>query len=119
MQQKTKQPVQFELSPGTRRSVKDWIDATKLRSGDFLFPSRISAAPHLSTRQYARMVPSVVQWNRPGPDGIQHTYHASNETTKNLRAIQLLLGHTRLRVPYDISALKWMTHLRWPSRPMP
>jgi integrase len=56
MQQKTQQPVQFELTQGTRQSVSDWIAKEKLSSGDFLFPSRLDASPHLSTRQYARIV---------------------------------------------------------------
>jgi integrase len=47
MQQKTKQPVQFELTAGTRRSLGDWIAAAALRQGDFLFPSRISEPPHI------------------------------------------------------------------------
>ncbi|WP_460987351.1 site-specific integrase, partial [Staphylococcus aureus] len=56
MRQKTKRPVQFELTAGTRKSIGEWISAAGLRHGDFLFPSRISESPHISTRQYARIV---------------------------------------------------------------
>jgi integrase len=56
MQQKTHQPVQFEITEQTRNSVSDWIKQAKLRNEDFLFPSRIHVSPHLSTRQYARVV---------------------------------------------------------------
>jgi integrase len=38
------------------RSVEAWIKATNLAASDFLFPSRIHGSPHISTRQYARIV---------------------------------------------------------------
>jgi hypothetical protein len=56
MQQKTQQPVQFEITDQTRASVMDWIKNAKLKSEDFLFPSRIHDSPHITTRQYARIV---------------------------------------------------------------
>src|SRR5476651_139654 len=52
MQQKTKQPVQFELTAGTRKSLAEWIAVAKLTHNDFLFPSRIGNSPHITTRQY-------------------------------------------------------------------
>jgi integrase len=58
MPQKTKRPVQFEITEQTRNAVTAWIDQAHLASGQFLFPSRISKSPHLSTRQYARIVES-------------------------------------------------------------
>jgi len=73
-----------------------------LRNADFLFPSRIEASPHISTRQYARI---VHQWfDEIGLDPTAYGTHTMRRTkptliyrrTKNLRAIQLLLGHTRL-----------------------
>ena len=102
MQQKTKQPVQFELTAGTRKSLEDWIAAATLCHGDFLFPSRISELPHISTRQYARI---VHQWfDEIGLDPTAYSTHTMRRTkptlihrrTKNLRAVRLLLGHTRL-----------------------
>ena len=61
MQQKTERPVQFEITEQTRNSVAAWIQLAKLRSDEFLFPSRIHDSPHLSTRQYARVVNDWVE----------------------------------------------------------
>lgn len=102
MQQKTKRPVQFELNAGTRKSLGEWIAAAGLQHGDFLFPSRISESPHISTRQYARIVHQG--FDETGLDPTAYSTHTMRRTkptliyrrTKNLRAVQLLLGHTRL-----------------------
>lgn len=51
MQQKTQRPVQFEITDQTRDSVSKWIASGKLRLDDFLFQSRISDSPHLSTSE--------------------------------------------------------------------
>jgi hypothetical protein len=56
MQHKTHRPVQFEITEQTRQSVAAWIEKARLASGQYLFPSRVSKSPHLSTRQYARIV---------------------------------------------------------------
>jgi integrase len=56
LQQKTQRPVQFEITEQTRDSIEAWIKQAGLRATDFLFPSRIHDSPHLSTRQYARLV---------------------------------------------------------------
>lgn len=102
IQQKTKQPVQFELTEGTRQSINTWIATVNLRSSDYLFPSRITDSPHISTRQYARI---VYQWfDEIGLDPTAYGTHTMRRTkptlfyrrTKNLRAVQLLLGHTKL-----------------------
>lgn len=102
MQQKTKQPVQFELTAGTRKSLAEWITEAELRHNDFLFPSRIGNSPHISTRQYARI---VHHWfDEIGLDPTAYSTHTLRRTkptliyrrTKNLRAVQLLLGHTKL-----------------------
>jgi integrase len=102
MQQKTQRPVQFEITELTRQSVGAWISARGLKPVDFLFPSRISASPHVSTRQYARIVHRWVA--SIGLDDAAYGTHAMRRTkasliyrrTKNLRAVQLLLGHTKL-----------------------
>ena len=99
VQKKTQQSVQFELTHQTRVSLNNWITHAKLPSDDFLFPSRIS---HLSTRQYARL---VSQWiDSIGLDSSIYGTHSLRRTkasliykrTQNLRAVQLLLGHTKL-----------------------
>jgi integrase len=56
IQRKTQRPVQFELTEPTRKAVGAWLEKAALRPDRYLFPSRLSASPHLSTRQYARMI---------------------------------------------------------------
>ncbi len=102
MQQKTYQPVQFEITHQTRESIKEWILQAKLSVNDYLFPSRFKLSPHLSTRQYARIVHAWV--NQIGLDSGSYGTHSMRRTkatliyrrTKNIRAVQLLLGHTKL-----------------------
>jgi integrase len=102
IQKKTGRPVQFELSEQTRGSLEKWIATQKLLASDFLFPSRSSAKPHLSTRQYGRIVDRWVA--SIGLDQRRYGTHSLRRTkvtqiykkTGNLRAIQLLLGHTKL-----------------------
>ena len=60
-QQKTQQPVQFEITEQTRASLKNCINHNQLHPGDYLFPSRIHGSNHISTRQYARIVHSWVE----------------------------------------------------------
>jgi integrase len=102
MQQKTHRPVQFEITEQTRDSLASWICQAKLKSDDYLFPSRIHDSPHLSTRQYARIVEHWVKSIGLDPSAYgTHTMRRTKATlvyrrTKNLRAVQLLLGHTKL-----------------------
>jgi integrase len=102
MQHKTQRPVQFELTDPTRDAVGAWIAKAKLKPDEFLFPSRLRSSVHLSTRQYARV---VQQWvSSIGLDPTSYGTHSMRRTkatliyrrTKNLRAVQLLLGHTKL-----------------------
>ena len=60
MQQKTQQPGQFEITVQTRIVVDGWVKQARLRSDDFLFPSRLRTLEHLSTRQYSRIVKAWV-----------------------------------------------------------
>ena len=100
MQQKTRQPVQFEITSHARASIYEWIKCAQLTSKDYLFPSRLRA--HISTRHYARLVAGWV--SDIGLDNREYGTHSLRRTkvsliyrrTKNLRAIQLLLGHTKL-----------------------
>jgi integrase len=101
-QRKTKRPVRFEITARTRKSVEDWIAAAELSDSAYLFPSRISRSPHLSTRQYARILNAWV--SEIGLDSTRYGTHSMRRTkatliyrqTKNLRAVQLLLGHSKL-----------------------
>jgi integrase len=102
MQQKTQTPVQFEITDQTREAVQQWINTTKLASSGYLFTSRLSTSAHLSTRQYARIVKRWIELI--GLDPAAYGTHSLRRTkaaliyrrTKNLRAVQLLLGHTKL-----------------------
>ena len=102
MQQKTERPVQFEITAPTREAVTAWTERAGLRSEDYLFPSRVHASPHIGTRQYACILESWVK--EIGLDASAYGTHSMRRTkasliyrrTKNLRAVQLLLGHTRL-----------------------
>ena len=102
LQQKTQQPVQFEITEQTRQALSAWIDQAQLASDDYLFPSRMNKSPHISTRQYARIVKSwIVDIGLDPSDYGTHSLRRTKATliyrrTKNLRAIQLLLGHTKL-----------------------
>jgi len=102
VQQKTKRPVQFEITPGTQKCVSSWIERNHLASQNYLFPSRTRPNDHISTRQYARVVKSwfALIGLRPDEYGT-HSLRRTKATliykrTKNLRAVQLLLGHTKL-----------------------
>lgn len=101
MQHKAERPVQFEITQVTREAVQNWIKKAGLRSEDFLFPSRIHRSPHLGTRQYARILDGWV--GELGLDPADYGTHSMRRTkatlidrrTGNLRAVQLLLGHSK------------------------
>jgi hypothetical protein len=56
IQKKTGRPVQFEITEQTRSAIAEWLAVLGARMGQYLFPSRLREQPHLSTRQYARIV---------------------------------------------------------------
>ena len=102
VQRKTQRPVQFELTEPTRIAAGAWIEKAKLKPEQCLFPSRLADSPHVSTRQYARI---VHQWvSVVGLDSTVYGTHTMRRTkatliykrTRKLRAVQLLLGHTKL-----------------------
>ena len=102
VQRKTQRPVQFELTEVTRTTVAAWIEKAHLRGEQYLFPSRVGNSRHVSTRQYARI---VHHWAAlAGLDPTVYGTHSMRRTkatliykrTKNLRAVQLLLGHSKL-----------------------
>ena len=97
VQRKTQQPVQFELTEPTRSAVSAWIEKANLKAEQYLFPSRQAKSPHLSTRQYARI---VHQWVAAiGLDTTAYGTHSMRRTkatliykrTKNLRAVHSCL----------------------------
>ena len=102
MQQKTHRPVQFDITEHTRVSLEDWIKSANLKSDLYLFTSRLHWSQHLSTRQYGSLVEKWVKSIGLDPAGYgTHSMRRTKATlicrkTKNLRAVQLLLGHSKL-----------------------
>ncbi len=102
VQQKTGCPVQFEITQGTRDSLSAWITQANLSESDYLFRSRVTDAEHISTRQYNRIFHGWIE--KLGLDSSLYSTHSMRRTkpyliykkTKNLRVIQLLLGHKKL-----------------------
>lgn len=100
---KEQRPVQFELTEDTRNAVSAWIAKAKLKLEQYLFPSRLKNSLHISTRQYARIVHRWVASIGLDPTAYgTHTMRRTKATliyrrTKNLRAVQLLLGHSKLK----------------------
>ena len=102
VQKKTGRPVQFEITEQTRTAIAAFMRRRNLHAGDYLFPSRLASSPHLSTRQYARIVRGWV--SSIGLNPASYGTHSLRRTkaaliyrkTGNLRAVQLLLGHTKL-----------------------
>jgi site-specific recombinase XerC len=102
LQSKTKKPVRFELTEGTRRSLKNWLEHPMMIGQAHLWPGRFHDPLHISTRQYARLVRDWV--TSIGLEPSAYGTHSMRRTkvaqiyrkTGNLRAVQLLLGHTKM-----------------------
>jgi integrase len=101
-QKKTGRPVRFELSEQTRQAIDDYLKAANKRPGEFLFTGRRCAHTSMTTRQYARLVSEWI--GGVGLDPRLFGTHSRRRTkatliyrrTGNLRAVQLLLGHTKI-----------------------
>lgn len=102
IQRKTGKPVRFEITETTRQSLESWIADPEMLGLEFLWPSRLHHSEHLSTRQYARI---LREWVKSiGLEPSAYGTHSMRRTkvaqiykkTGNLRAIQLLLGHTKM-----------------------
>ena len=101
-QQKTGSPVQFEITEGTRKSVLDWINFKGLNYSSYLFPSAKVLGEHICTRQNNRIFHGWIE--KLGLDPTLYSTHTMRRTkayliykkTKNLRVVQLLLGHKKL-----------------------
>lgn len=101
-QKKTGRPVRFELSEQTRQAVDDYLKVANKRPGEFLFTSYRAPERAMTTRQYARLVSDWI--GGAGLDSRLFGTHSLRRTkatliyrrTDNLRAVQLLLGHTKI-----------------------
>ncbi|MEM1076471.1 MAG: tyrosine-type recombinase/integrase [Pseudomonadota bacterium] len=102
IQSKTKRPVQFAVTENTRETVLAWVKSSDVLACRFMFPSRFHDRPHISTRQYGRLVRDWV--TAIGLETSGYRTHSLRRTkaaeiyrkTGNLRAVQLLLGHTKV-----------------------
>ena len=101
-QKKTGRPVKFELTDQTREALDGYINEYRREVGQWLFAGRGGAERHLTTRQYARL---LGEWLASvGLDPTMYGTHSLRRTkatliykrTGNLRAVQLLLGHTKI-----------------------
>ncbi|MEI4235142.1 tyrosine-type recombinase/integrase [Roseovarius sp. D22-M7] len=101
-QSKTRQSVRFEIAEGTRRSLVAWLDDPMMVGSEHLWPGRFHERRHISMRQYARLVREWV--TSIGLEPSSYGTHSMRRTkvaqiyrkTGNLRAVQLLLGHTKM-----------------------
>jgi integrase len=102
IQSKTKRPLQFELTENTRDTVLAWVKSPEMFACCFMLQSRLHDRPHISTRQYGRLVRDWVTAIGLEPSGYgTHSLHRTkaaeiNRKTGNLRALQPLLGHTKV-----------------------
>jgi integrase len=101
-QKKTGRPVRFELTEQTRQAVDAYLKAAVKKSGEFLFTSRRRPGEGMATRQYARFVSEWIAGIGLDPHVFgTHSLRRTKATliyrrTGNLRAVQLLLGHTKV-----------------------
>ena len=101
-QQKTGRPVQFELLEAARSSLQAWLEYRGGKLDDYAFPSRTDHVSHIGTRQYARLVDEwVTAIGLRREDYGTHSLRRTKasiiyKATGNLRAVQLLLGHTKI-----------------------
>jgi len=101
-QSKTSRPVRFELTEVTRQALDDYLRVSERKPGQCLFLGRRGRDEHLTTRQYARLVSEWI--SGIGLDPLKYATHSMRRTkatliyrrTGNLRAVQLLLGHTKI-----------------------
>ena len=101
-QKKTGRPVRFEITEQTREAIDEYLTAASKKPGDFLFESGRNRGRCMSTRQYARLVSSWIANAGLNPSFYgTHSLRRTKATliyrrTGNLRAVQLLLGHTKI-----------------------
>ena len=79
IQKKTDRPVQFKIIEQTRASIRDWLPSVAARRGQYLFPSRLQAQPHLSTRQVCANRPCLGRQCRARRHRLRDAFDAADE----------------------------------------
>ena len=101
MQRKTQRPVQFELTEPTRSAVSAWIEKANLKPEHYLFPSRLAKSPHVSTRQYARI---VHQWI--SDIGLDSTAYGTRSMRRTKATLVYNSGRSRPAIVFRLTARK-------------
>ncbi len=94
--------VRFEITETARQLLERWIADPEMLGLEYLWPSRLHHSAHLSMRQYDRILREWV--TSIGLEPSAYRTHSMRRTkvmqvyknTGSLRAVQLLLGHTRM-----------------------
>ena len=123
VQQKTGRPVQFEITSDVRASLLAWLERRGRSVEDHAFRSRVDHSRHMSTRQYAWWVDEWVTAIGLRPE--DYGTHSLRRTkasmiyraTGNIRAIQILLGHSKIETTVRYLGVDAEDALLWPSRP--
>ncbi|EKO3828494.1 tyrosine-type recombinase/integrase [Vibrio harveyi] len=101
-QSKTQRDVQFEITAKTQYALTQWLFISQLLPQDFIFPSPRKTGAQMSYSYYANI---IKRWATTlGLDANQYGTHSMRRTkatliyarTKNIRAVQLLLGNVKL-----------------------
>jgi integrase len=78
VQKRTGRAVQFEIAEQSRNSVEALLPMLRTTGSRYLFPSRLHASPHISVRQYARL---VQRWVKSiGLDSTSYGTHSMRRT---------------------------------------
>ncbi|MBL8544320.1 MAG: tyrosine-type recombinase/integrase [Hyphomonadaceae bacterium] len=101
-QRKTGAPVQFEITEQARAAIAYWVRGKNLKGSEWLFPSRVDRTQLMTTLQYGRLVDEWIAAIGLAPSAYgTHSLRRPKAAliyrkTGNIRAVQLLLGHTKL-----------------------
>lgn len=101
-QRKTGIDVQFEITPRTQQSLTRWIHSVPLVAKDYIFKSTRRANQSISYSYYRTIIRCWTEQLGLDPDLYgTHSMRRTKATlvyarTKNIRAVQLLLGHTKI-----------------------
>jgi integrase len=123
IQHKTGPSFQFEITEQTRASLQEWLNVRPADRSPYVFPSRVHTQPHLTARQYARIVHGWIEG--AGVDSSAYGTHSMRRIkaaqiyrkTGNLRAVQLLLGHSKIESTVRYLGIEVDDALRCPSKP--